>query len=84
MPDLTRGDAFVVWRDMISYQDLERYLREVHDILVYYLEVYHSDVIEKFLDEYNDEFIDWCRNETEEGLDGAFDNCDFSGAASRY
>ena len=74
----------MVWRDMISCQDMERYLREVHDILVYFLGLYYSDAIEKFLDEYNEEFIDWCRNETEEGLDGAFDNCDFSGAASRY
>lgn len=74
----------MVWRDMISYQDLERYLREVHDILVYFLEINFPDAIEKFLDEYNEEFVDWIKNETEEGLDGAFDNCDFSGAASRY
>ena len=63
----------MAWRDLISCQDLERYLEEVHGILVYFLEVQHSDVIEGFLDEYNEEFVEWCRTETEEGLDGQFE-----------
>lgn len=54
---------------MISNRDLLRYLEEVHDILVYFLEVEHSNVIEEFLSEYNEEFIEWVKTETEEGMD---------------
>lgn len=54
---------------MVSNWDLLRYLEEVHDILVYFLEVEHSNVIEEFLDKYNEEFTEWVKTETEEGAD---------------
>lgn len=59
----------MAWRDLVSNWDLLRYLGEVHDILVYFLEVEHSNVIEEFLDEYNEEFTEWVKTETEEGAD---------------
>lgn len=50
----------MAWRDIVSYQQLEDYLKETHDLLVYYLEVCHSDAIEGFLSEYNEEFLEYC------------------------
>lgn len=50
-------------RDAVSNQDLLRYLKEVHDLFVYYLEIEHSDAIEGFLAEYNEEFAEWIRDE---------------------
>lgn len=54
---------------MVSNWDLLRYLEEVHDILVYFLEVEHSNVIEEFLDKYNEEFTEWVKTETKEVAD---------------
>lgn len=60
----------MIYRDMISNQDLLRYLSEEHDLFVYYLEVCHTDAIEGFLSEYNNEFMEWVHSELG---DDAFD-----------
>lgn len=50
-------------RDLVSNQELLNYLKETHDLFVYYLEIYYSDAIEGFLSEYNEEFLEYCENE---------------------
>ena len=49
----------MVWRDLVSYQELEQFFSATHDLLVYYLETSASDVIEGYLNDYNEEFLEF-------------------------
>lgn len=53
----------MAWRDTVSHQHLMEFLEEAHDLLVRYLEINHSDVIEGFLDENQYEFTEWIKFE---------------------
>ena len=53
----------MAYRDIVSNQDLLRYLEETHDLFVYYIEINHSDAIEGFLSDYNEEFLEYCESD---------------------
>lgn len=57
-------------RDSVSYQDLSRYLGEVHDLFVDFLETCYPDAIEDFLYQHGDLFAEWMESE---GLGGEND-----------
>ena len=53
----------MAYRDIVSNQELLRYLEEMHDLFVYYIEINHSDAIEGFLSDYNEEFLEYCESD---------------------
>lgn len=53
----------MVWRDLVSYQELEQFLSATHDLLVCYLETCASDVIEGYLNDNNEEFLEFIHND---------------------
>lgn len=49
----------MAWREMISSEELEDYLRDSIFTFAYWLDVTHPNVVEEYLSEYNEEFVEY-------------------------